>query len=376
LELPELHQETQQALQSILPAAASLHNPVDMLAGASPENFADCLRILLADPNIDSAMVIYPTPPMFTSGAVAKAIIPVIHSTNKPVVVVVMGERLIQEAVEHLRAARIPEYRFPERAAAALTALTERAELLRFAKAAPVLMKDVDSATVSEILLDCQAGFLPAEVADQILDCYGIPINPVFLTQDPEQAIARCRQIGFPVALKIASPDIPHKSDVGGVLLNIEDPVTLRAGWNSLMERVAAAHPSVRIQGVYVQRMIPIGQEVIVGTIQDAQFGPLVMFGSGGVEVEGLKDVAFALAPLTKPEAEYLLESTWAGRKLAGFRNLPAADRQALIQVLYRLAQLAADFPQLAEIEINPLRVLPAGEGALAVDVRLRLAGV
>jgi acetyltransferase len=115
---------------------------------------------------------------------------------------------------------------------------------------------------------------------------------------------------------------------------------------------------------------------VIVGTIQDAQFGPLVMFGSGGVEVEGLKDVAFALAPLTRPEAEYLLESTWAGRKLAGFRNLPAADRKALLQVLYRLAQLAADFPQLAEIEINPLRVLPTGEGALAVDVRLRLAGV
>ena len=120
LQLPELSQDTQQALQAILPAAASLHNPVDMLAGASPENFADCLRILLADPNIDSAMVIYPTPPMFTSGAVAKAIIPVIHSADKPVVVAVMGERLIQEAVEHLRAARVPEYRFPERAAAAL----------------------------------------------------------------------------------------------------------------------------------------------------------------------------------------------------------------------------------------------------------------
>jgi acetyltransferase len=313
---------------------------------------------------------------MFTSGAVAKAIIPVIHSSDKPVVVVVMGERLIQEAVEHLRAARIPEYRFPERAAAALTALTERVELLKFAQAAPILLKDVDVDRVSKILKTCQNGFIHPEVADQILDCYAIPVNPIHLTQDPEQAIACCRQIGFPVALKIASPDIPHKSDVGGVLLNIEDPATLRAGWNSLKERIATAHPGARIQGIYIQRMIPIGQEVIVGTIQDAQFGPLVMFGSGGVEVEGLKDVAFAMAPLTKPEAEYLLESTWAGRKLAGFRNLPAADRQALLQVLYRLAQLAADFPQLAEIEINPLRVLPTGEGAIAVDVRMRLAGV
>lgn len=376
LQLPELSQGTQQALQAILPSAASLHNPVDMLAGASPENFAACLRILLADPHIDSAMVIYPTPPMYTSGAVAKAIIPVIHSAEKPVVVAVMGERLIQEAVEHLRAARIPEYRFPERAAAALTALAERSELLEFAQAAPVLVNDVDTHRVSEILKGCQEGFLQPELGDQILDSYGIPTNPVYLTKDPEEALACCRQIGFPVALKIASPDIPHKSDVGGVLLNIEDQIALQAGWISLTGRVSAAHPSARIQGIYVQRMIPLGQEVIVGTIQDAQFGPLVMFGSGGVEVEGLKDVAFALAPLTKLEAEHLLESTWAGRKLAGFRSLPPADQDALLDVLYRLAQLAADFPQLAEIEINPLRVLPAGEGTLAVDVRLRLAGV
>ncbi len=376
LQLSELSQATQQALQAILPAAASLHNPVDMLAGASPENFGDCLRILLTDPNVDSAMVIYPTPPMFTSGAVAKAIIPVIHSADKPVVVAVMGERLIQEAVEHLRAARVPEYRFPERAAAALTALAELSDLLKFAQADPVVVEDVKTLQASDILNSCKEGFIPPEIGDQVLQAYGIPINPVYMTKDPEEALTCCHQIGFPVALKIASPDIPHKSDVGGVLLNIEDEVALRAGWTALMGRVLAAHSTVRVEGVYVQRMIPVGQEVIVGTIQDAQFGPLVMFGSGGVEVEGLKDVAFALAPLTKPEAEYLLESTWAGRKLAGYRNLPPADREALLDVLYRLAQLAADFPQLAEIEINPLRVLPEGDGTVAVDARLRLAGV
>jgi acetate---CoA ligase (ADP-forming) len=375
LQLAELSQSTQQALSKILPTAASLNNPVDMLAAASPEQFADCLRILLTDPNVDSVMVIYPTPPMFTSGAVAKAIIPVIYNAEKPVVVAVMGERLIQEAVEHLRAARVPEYRFPERAAAALAALAERSELLSFAQAEPVRMDDVKAEKVLKIIQDSPEGFLPSEVVEQVLEAYCIPTVSMHLTGSSDEAIEWSRQIGFPVALKIASPDISHKSDVGGVLLNLEDELALRNGWETLIQRVSAAHPNAKIMGVYVQRMLPAGQEVIVGAIRDAQFGPLVMFGSGGVEVEGLRDVAFALAPLTEPDAEHLLANTWAGRKLAGFRNLPPADRQAVLDVLYRLAHLAADFPRLAEIEINPLRVLTEGQGAVAVDVRIRLAG-
>jgi acetyltransferase len=378
LQLAELNDNTKQALGSVLPAAASLQNPVDMLAAASPEQFAQCLKILLADENVDSAMVIYPTPPMYTSGAVAKAIIPVIHNAEKPVVVAVMGERLIQEAVEHLRAARIPEYRFPERAAAALIALAARSDLLDFAQAEPVLAEDADTGQVSET---CQIyggsdGFLSVEIGEKILEAYGIPTAAMHLTRNPDEAVAWAHQIGFPVALKIASPDISHKSDVGGVMLNIEDAQTLRSSWDALIHRVTAARTETKLEGAYLQKMIPAGQEVIVGTIQDAQFGPLVMFGSGGVEVEGLQDVAFALAPLTKPEAEYLLKNTWAGRKLAGFRNLPPADREAVLDILYRLAQLAADFPQLAEIEINPLRVFHSGKGAIAVDVRIRLAEV
>ncbi len=378
LNLTQFTTTTQQALQEILSPAASLHNPVDMLAAASPEQFAACLRILLEDANTDSVMVIYPTPPMYTSGAVAKSIIPVIHNADKPVVVAVMGERLIQEAVEHLRAARVPEYRFPERAAAALAALTERADALKFAQAEPVLVDDVKTWKVSETFQVCRAseGFLSPEIGSQILGAYGIPTVAMHLTGSPAEAVEWSRQIGFPVALKIASPDIPHKSDVGGVLLNLEDEDAVRTGWEAITQRVSAAHPDAKLAGIHIQRMIPTGQEVIIGTVRDEQFGPLVMFGSGGVEVEGLKDVAFALAPLTQPEAEYLLTNTWAGRKLAGFRNLPPADRAAVLDVLYRLAQLAADFPQLAEIELNPLRVLPEGQGAMSVDVRLRLAGV
>ena len=381
LELAEFHADTRTALMAVLPPAASLNNPVDMLAAAGPDQFAECLRIVLKDPDVDSAMVIYPTPPMYTSGAVAKAVIPVVHNSDKPVVVAVMGERLIQEAVEHLRAARIPEYRFPERAAAALSALVDRSELLAFADAEPVLMGDVKPDIVRAVLggvglqsnTSHENGFLSPEHSLMLLEAYGIPTMMMELARDPEEAVSAALKVGFPVALKVASADIVHKSDVGGVVLNLEDEASVRASFLAISQRVQMAHPSAGIQGIHVQRMVPSGQEVIVGAVQDPQFGALVMFGSGGIEVEGLKDVAFALAPLTRLEAEDMLKSTWAGRKLKGFRNLPPADRDAVFDVLIRLAQLAAEHPQLTEIEINPLRVLPEGQGAVAVDVRIKL---
>ena len=208
---------------------------------------------------------------------------------------------------------------------------------------------------------------------DRILDAYGIPPVPTALAHDAQAAARLAREMGFPVALKVASPDIPHKSDVGGVMLNLEDAETVTRGFETVMANARQAQPEAEIQGVYVQRMILSGQEVIIGAVQDPQFGALAMFGSGGVEVEGLKDVAFALAPLTFEEATHMLESTWAGRKLRGYRNLPPADRAAVTEALSHLAQLAADFPQIAEVEINPLCVLSEGEGVFAIDVRMRL---
>jgi acetyltransferase len=212
------------------------------------------------------------------------------------------------------------------------------------------------------------------EAANQALVAYGIPTLLMHLAKNAEEAKRLAEKTGFPVALKVASPDIPHKSDIGGVMLNVWDEDTVVEGFEVLMEKARGARPEADILGVHVQRMIPKGQEVILGAIQDAQFGALVMFGSGGVEVEGLKDVAFTLAPLTQEEAEYMLESTWAGTKLKGFRSLDAADRAAVVDALIRLGQLAADFPEFSEMEINPLRVLVENEGAYAVDVRIKKA--
>lgn len=377
--LAELSQETLAALGEALPPAASLHNPVDMLASASPEQYAQCLRILLADPQVHGVMVIAPPPPMYTAGAIAKAVIPVVHNSSKPVIVALMGERLIQEAVEHLRAAHVPEYRFPERAASALSALAQRAEYLASLDHPAETMTKIDPAQARQILQEyldsnTKEELLPPELIERLLACYGIQAPPAFLARSPEQAAALAKQVGFPVALKVASPDISHKSDINGVLLNLWNEKDAVQSFSQLVESAHAARPQAQILGVTVQRMLPPGQDVIIGAVQDAQFGSLVMFGAGGVEVEAMKDVAFSLAPMNLAEAEYLLESTWAGRKLKGYRNLPPADRTAVQQVILRFAQFAADFPELAEIEINPLRVLDAGQGAFALDVRARIA--
>ena len=380
LKLATLSAETQAALDNLLDPAASLSNPVDMLAAATPQQYANCLRILLSEPKVDSVMVILPPPPMHTAGGIAKAIIPVIYTAEKPVVIALMGERLIQEAVEHFRAAKVPEYRFPERAAGALAVLSQRADYLtstrKRTEEAAVTFESVDPEKVESILSKYDSGgFVTQEDAYQIINAYGIPTIQPKLARTAHQAVEIAEEMGFPVAIKITSPEITHKSDYGGVELHLQNPKDVKEGFNRVIENSHNKWPQAEIIGVHVQPMIPYGQDVIIGAIQDPQFGALVMFGSGGIEVEGLKDVQFSLAPLSREEANQMLDDTWAGSKLNGFRNLAPADRQAVIDSLLRLAQLASAHPKIAEVEINPLRTLEQGKGAHAIDVRIGVSG-
>jgi acetyltransferase len=370
LQMADLDPGTIQRLKQILPPAANCHNPVDMLAGATPETYAQCLQLLLDDQGVDGILLILPRPPLHPAEAVTQAVIPLIQQAKKPVVVSLMGAQLIQTAAAQLRQARIPEYRFPERAAAALAALYQRHQMLSWQQPAP--RYTVNKEAANELMAGAPTGFLPPDLVTALLQLYGLPIPPARLAQTAMQAVKHAMELGFPVALKIVSPDITHKTDAGGVLLGLQNGDAVQQGFSRVIANVQHHSPGALIQGVQVQRMLPDGQEVILGVVQDAQFGPLMMFGTGGVEVEGKQDVAFALAPLTPSDAEFMLEATWAGRRLKGFRRLPPADRGAVLEALYRLSQLAQDFPQLSEIEINPLLVLPEGEGAYALDVRIK----
>ena len=376
LELAALTDDTQTALRAILPPAASIANPVDMLAQASPQTFAEALRLLVADPNVYGVIVLSPPPPLYTAESLAEAVVPVAKAAGKPVVVGLMGAHLVNKGAALLARARVPEYRFPEQAASALGALVRRAEWLAQAEEGrvPRATRSEAAGLVVERVLERGGGWLAAEETTQLLAAYGIAVPRLALAADAAQAVELAHEMGFPVVMKVASPDITHKSDVGGVALDLRDAEAVRKAFERVTRAAKAARPDATLLGVHLQPMLAKGQEVIVGAVRDPQFGALVMFGSGGVEVEGLKDVAFALAPVPRAEAEEMLEGTWAGRKLRGFRDLPPADRAAVVDALIRFSQLVAHFPVIAEGEINPLRALAEGKGAVALDARIRVA--
>ncbi|HNN12242.1 MAG TPA: acetate--CoA ligase family protein [Anaerolineales bacterium] len=359
LVLAQLADTTLKALSAILPSAANTHNPVDMLASASPGQYAECLNILLQDNSVDGVMIILPPPPMFKAEEVARAVNKVIGNWDKPVVVTLMGSSLVENASNEFREMRVPTYPFPERAASALAVLVKRMNGLQ---SLPTLQLEGNQSKVRRLW-----------TPDSLMQAYNIPTAPIKLATNESEAIAVANELGYPVVMKIASPEISHKSDVGGVMLNLTDNPSLKSGYTQLLARISAAMPNTKIEGVHIQRQIAEGQEVIVGMVRDPQFGALMMFGSGGVEVEGLKDVAFALGPLNQAEAEEMMRQTWAGKKLKGFRSIKPVDEKAVKDVLIQLSHLAAEHEEIEEIEINPLRVL--AKSAVAVDVRIKFKG-
>ncbi len=376
LQLALLAEGTTSKLGTLLPDAASLKNPVDMLAGAGPREYADCLRALLRDDGVDGVMVILPPPPVTTAADVAGAIIPVIRSTPKPVVVALMGEELIAHAATLFRGAHIPDYRFPERAASALRVLWVRAQMNMSPEDQPIERFTPDLEPVRRTLEAARVGregFIGSRFAARVVAAYGIDCPEQRLARSREEAVSLAEKIGYPIALKIESPDYPHKSDLGGVVTHIEDEASLRETFDAMSSHFDRIASRDDLDGIIVQRMVDEGIEVIVGMVRDPQFGPLIMFGSGGIEVEAMKDVAFELAPVNRREAEAMLERTWAGVRLGGLRGAPASDRTTVVDVILRLSQLGEDLPEVAELEINPLRVFGEGQGASALDIRIRV---
>ncbi len=208
-----------------------------------------------------------------------------------------------------------------------------------------------------------------------MLAAYGIAQPRAELARSADEAGRLAAEIGFPVALKIVSPDIFHKSEVGGIALKLGDAAAVQAAFTAMLARVQQRQPGARIEGALVTQMAPAGHELIVGMRRDAQFGPLLMFGLGGIYVELLRDVAFRVAPFSRAETLAMIGETHAGKLLAGLRGQPPADIDAVADMIERVAQLALDHPQIQEIDVNPLVVYPAGQGALAVDARMVIGG-
>jgi acetyl coenzyme A synthetase (ADP forming)-like protein len=378
LKVPTLTEATRAALREFLPAAASVGNPVDMIASASAEHYERSLRLLLADPGVDGVLTLFVTPIVTKPTDVAEAILRATRDAQKPIVACMMGSQGVPEAVAALREARIPTYTFPEAAAAALARAARYGDYrARGEDTAPPLSIDAakrDDATAilgKPLPAGARGRWLPPDEVRTVLEAYGIATPRQAIARSGDEAARLAAEIGFPVALKLIAKGITHKTDVGGVRLGLRDESEVREAYLAMLGRLHELGRTADMEGVLLQRMADRGIETFVGATRDPEFGHLIGFGLGGVQVELLKDVVFRVAPLGALDAAEMVDGIRARALLEGFRGGPVADKAALTDVLLRVGRLVADFPQIAEVDLNPVIARP--DGAIAVDARIRV---
>lgn len=374
LEVPELGPDVRAALAARLSPDASTRNPVDMVASAGPDEYRECLRILLGDGGLDAAIVVHiPTAPG-TSASVADAIAEAAEGSTIPVLAVLMGSEHERKGLSS-GPRTIPVYPYPEQAARALTAAVRYREWRDRPEGRIVEASGVDRAAAAEVLDGAVARFAPDEEGwlepdevARLLGAYGIPWIGGEIVGSAEDAVAVAAGLGGPVVLKVVSPTATHKSDVGGVVLGVEGDAAVADAYR----RVTSAVPDA--EGALVQRYVPGGHEVIIGMTEDPLFGPLVVFGMGGVLVELVRDVTFRIAPLTDVDVDEMLTGLASSRVLWGYRGSPPADVDALRDLLGRVSQAVDDNPRLSEMDLNPVKVLE--KGVWVVDARIRARAV
>ena len=377
LRLPTLADETGAALRALLPPEASVGNPVDMLASSPAENYGQVLRHMLNDPGVDAVIVLFIPPLVTQADDVARALVAACDPTpGKPVLACFVGAQGMPEALRGVAA--IPSYTFPEAAARALGHAAAHGAWLRRPAGETPTLPGIDSAAaraVADRALEREEKpwLEPSEVA-AILRAYGVTTPEGMVVTSPQEAAEACRRIGPPVAVKLVSRKILHKSDVGGVRLGIRTPEAAAEAYQAIAEALEAAGHGGAMDGALVQPMLTGGVECLVGVVSDPIFGPLIAFGSGGVTAEALGDVAFRVHPLTDLDADELINSVKVAKLLRGYRGSPPADVAALRELLLRLSRLVEEIPEVAEMDMNPVVVRAAGAGALALDARLRLA--
>ena len=376
LVMAALDKATVEKLRERLPPAANFYNPVDVLGDAGPELYRYGLEQLLADANVGSVIAIV-TPQAVTRVAeTAQAIAQAAAGAAKPVLACLMGGKLIAQGDQPLREHRIPSYRFPEEAVEALGAMAryrqwreQPSETLRAFKVNRGQAEQAIAAARRDDRLNL--GELEAR---EILRAYGYQVPEGRLARSAQEAVAIADEIGYPVVLKIASPDILHKSDIGGVRINVADAQAVADTYDLITMRAQRYLPEAEIWGCLVQQMVTEGKEVILGMSRDPQFGPLLMFGLGGIYVEVLKDVSFRVAPISERQARQMLGEVRSYPLLAGVRGEKPADTDAIVESLLRLSQLVTDFPEIMEMDINPLKVRGVGQGAVAIDARITIS--
>ncbi len=376
LKMASFSKNTIDALRAFLPAMANVYNPVDVLGDAKADRFKFVLEKLSEDPCVDIILVILTPQAMTDIGKTAEAIVEVSDHTTKTLVASFMGGKRIECGLKIMRERKVPNYPFPERAISAIEAMYKYT-LWQKKPVADEKPFAIPKEGVSSIIAKMrQAGIqhLGEEDARQVISSYGFKLPRSILAASEAEAVKAAGEIGYPVVVKISSPDILHKSDIGGVVVGVKNAEEVQRCFGAITQRARRHIPDADIKGVLVQQMVAGGKEVILGMSRDPQFGPLLMFGLGGIYTEALKDVTFRLAPVGLAEAEEMIQEIRAYPLLQGVRGEKPADVAAIADNIVRLSQLVMDFPEIMEMDINPLLVFPKDGGAIALDARLTLA--
>lgn len=374
LEVAELDRSIASGLREKLPGAASTGNPIDVLGDADPARYVAAIEAAQADEAVDAIIVIL-TPQAMTRPAETARAIAASLDGKKPVLASFMGGKEVMPGRQELGEAGLPDYDSPERAVAALKAMYDYAAWKqrppRIVTRFPVNRRRVERIiTRQQRTSRLQLGEVKSK---SILDAYGFKIPEGRLATSADEAVEIAKRVGFPTAMKIVSPDVVHKTDLGGVQLNLASADKVRDAYDLMMLRIREKAPEARIKGVYVEEMVDPGLEVIIGMSRDPQFGPMLMFGLGGIFVEVMKDVTFHLAPITSEEAMQMLLATRSYEILKGKRGQQGVDLEAIAGGLQRISQLTTDFPQIVELDINPFIVGGLGSEAVVADARMTL---
>lgn len=363
-----LSEETMRELSKVLPPAASVQNPVDMIASAGPEEYKKCLRLVLNDPKVDALIVIFVSPVITDPQAIAEAVIEGCKGANKPVLACFMGNVKVgvEEGVEKAR--RIPFFIFPESAAKSLAAMAKY-KAWRDKPEGSIIDFKVDKERAAKAIGEATPGS-PMEATHvwDVLEAYGLPAAKTKVAASSGEAVEAAEELGYPVVMKISEPKIMHKTDVGGVIRDIRHANDVVTAFMNMRKAFPDTGKKLRVA---VQPMIKSGREVIIGVTQDPAFGPLIMFGLGGIYVETLKDVSFRIHPITDVDAVEMIDSIRGRVLLEGVRGEKAVHKESLIDALLRVSQLITDFPEIKELDINPFMAHPDKSRCKIVDAKI-----
>ncbi len=378
LQMASLGEQTRQKLRSFLPEEASVHNPVDMIASANEQTYQESLKAVLKDENVDAVMIIIVRPPVNTTPRmIAEGFREILgKNSKKPVFVVLMAHHDESCGLEVFQELKLPVYAYPESAARSISAML-RYRQWRVAPVGKVKKFSVDRGGLKHIFEQAVVEgreYLRSREVEAILNAYGFPLAYSALVQSADEAIKIHDQLKKPIVLKIESDDITHKSDIGGVRVNLNSPEAIRNAFDEIMSNALKVTGAERISGVLVQEMVGGGREVGLGMSRDPNYGPMIMFGMGGIFIEVFKDVSFRIAPVSDRDAREMIREIKGFPVLQGIRGEEGVNLDLLIETIQRLSQLALDWPQIAEMDINPFKVAPQSEDCKIVDARIRVS--